>query len=163
MLDTVGAELQVVNKSEKAITLKADENVILTPNQGQEASSEILPINFAGLAKVQMHPPSLSLPRRFLCLEFSKGCCLPIVSSHNCGFIEKFNQLSLFMSYLDFNNQYHFLLLSSFRISIYFQKICHNIPLTLPHALSERKIDIFFVDIRRCISSFFTFSDNVAK
>ncbi|KAL0426490.1 UNVERIFIED_CONTAM: Pyruvate kinase, cytosolic [Sesamum latifolium] len=51
MLDTVGAELRVVNKSEKAITLKADEKVILTPDQGQEASSEILPINFAGLAK----------------------------------------------------------------------------------------------------------------
>ncbi|KAK6140011.1 hypothetical protein DH2020_026227 [Rehmannia glutinosa] len=51
MLDTVGAELQVVNKNEKAITLKADDNVILTPDQGQEASSEILPINFAGLAK----------------------------------------------------------------------------------------------------------------
>ncbi|KAL2229343.1 UNVERIFIED_CONTAM: Pyruvate kinase 1, cytosolic [Sesamum indicum] len=51
MLDTVGAELRVVNKSEKAITLKADEKVVLTPDQGQEASSEILPINFAGLAK----------------------------------------------------------------------------------------------------------------
>ncbi|CAA0830415.1 Pyruvate kinase family protein [Striga hermonthica] len=51
MLDTVGPELQVVNKSGEAITLKADDNVILTPDQGQEASSEILPINFAGLAK----------------------------------------------------------------------------------------------------------------
>ncbi|KAK4392112.1 Pyruvate kinase, cytosolic [Sesamum angolense] len=51
MLDTVGAELRVVNKSEKAITLKGDEKVVLTPDQGQEASSEILPINFAGLAK----------------------------------------------------------------------------------------------------------------
>ncbi|KAL1549361.1 pyruvate kinase [Salvia divinorum] len=51
MLDTVGPELQVVNKAEKAITLKADENVILTPDQGQEASNGILPINFAGLAK----------------------------------------------------------------------------------------------------------------
>ncbi|KAL6585430.1 hypothetical protein OROMI_002074 [Orobanche minor] len=51
MLDTVGAEMQVVNKSEKAITLKEDDNVILTPDQGQEASSEVLPINFAGLAK----------------------------------------------------------------------------------------------------------------
>ncbi|KAL8526233.1 hypothetical protein ACS0TY_015450 [Phlomoides rotata] len=51
MLDTVGPELQVINKSEKAITLKADANVILTPDQGQDATSEILPINFAGLAK----------------------------------------------------------------------------------------------------------------
>ncbi|KAL0338557.1 UNVERIFIED_CONTAM: Pyruvate kinase, cytosolic [Sesamum angustifolium] len=52
MLDTVGPELQVVNRSETAITLKADDNVILTPDQGQEASSQVLPINFAGLAKV---------------------------------------------------------------------------------------------------------------
>lgn len=57
MLDTVGPELQVINKSEKAITLKADANVILTPDQGQDASSEILPINFAGLAKVQSSRP----------------------------------------------------------------------------------------------------------
>lgn len=53
MLDTVGPELQVVNKIEKTITLEADGTVILTPDQGQEASSEILPINFDGLAKVQ--------------------------------------------------------------------------------------------------------------
>ncbi|KAL0725870.1 hypothetical protein Bca4012_040469 [Brassica carinata] len=51
MLDTVGPELQVINKSEKAITLKADGLVTLTPNQDQEASSEVLPINFDGLAK----------------------------------------------------------------------------------------------------------------
>lgn len=52
MLDTVGAELQVVNKIEKSISLVADGNVTLTPDQGQEASSEVLPINFAGLSKV---------------------------------------------------------------------------------------------------------------
>lgn len=51
MLDTVGPELQVVNKSEKAITLKLDDKVTLTPDQGQEATSEVLPINFSGLAK----------------------------------------------------------------------------------------------------------------
>ncbi|RDY02856.1 Pyruvate kinase 1, cytosolic [Mucuna pruriens] len=51
MLDTVGAEMQVVNKSEKAISLKADGQVVLTPDHGQEATSEILPINFNGLAK----------------------------------------------------------------------------------------------------------------
>nr|GMD86886.1 pyruvate kinase 1, cytosolic [Ipomoea batatas] len=51
MLDTVGPELQVVNKSEKAISLKADDIVTLTSDQGQEASSEVLPINFAGLSK----------------------------------------------------------------------------------------------------------------
>jgi len=52
MLDTVGAEMQVVNKSERAISLEANGLVVLTPDQGQEASSEILPINFDGLAKV---------------------------------------------------------------------------------------------------------------
>ncbi|CAG7905814.1 unnamed protein product [Brassica rapa] len=51
MLDTVGPELQVINKSEKPISLKADGLVTLTPNQDQEASSEVLPINFDGLAK----------------------------------------------------------------------------------------------------------------
>jgi pyruvate kinase len=51
MLDTVGPELQVINKTEKAISLKADGLVTLTPSQDQEASSEVLPINFDGLAK----------------------------------------------------------------------------------------------------------------
>ncbi|OVA17880.1 Pyruvate kinase [Macleaya cordata] len=51
MLDTVGPELQVVNKSESSISLKADGFVVLTPNQDTEANSEILPINFGGLAK----------------------------------------------------------------------------------------------------------------
>ncbi|OAY79876.1 Pyruvate kinase 1, cytosolic [Ananas comosus] len=51
MLDTVGPELQVVNKSESAISLEADAFVVLTPDQGQEASSKLLPINFSGLSK----------------------------------------------------------------------------------------------------------------
>ncbi|THU49857.1 hypothetical protein C4D60_Mb06t13980 [Musa balbisiana] len=51
MLDTVGPELQVINKSEKAISLEADAHVILTPDQEQEASSQLLPINFSGLSK----------------------------------------------------------------------------------------------------------------
>lgn len=51
MLDTVGPELQVINKSEKAISLEADAYVILTPDQEQEASSQLLPINFSGLSK----------------------------------------------------------------------------------------------------------------
>uniref|UniRef100_A0A3Q7IMV7 Pyruvate kinase n=1 Tax=Solanum lycopersicum TaxID=4081 RepID=A0A3Q7IMV7_SOLLC len=51
MLDTVGAELQVVNKRETPISLKEDAIVTLTPHQGQEASNEVLPINFGGLAK----------------------------------------------------------------------------------------------------------------
>ncbi|XP_010278268.1 PREDICTED: pyruvate kinase 1, cytosolic [Nelumbo nucifera] len=51
MLDTVGPELQVVNKSEKPILLQESAHVVLTPDQDEEASSELLPINFTGLAK----------------------------------------------------------------------------------------------------------------
>ncbi|PKA52456.1 Pyruvate kinase, cytosolic isozyme [Apostasia shenzhenica] len=51
MLDTVGPELQVVNKSGNAISLEADATVVLTPDQNEEAASQLLPINFAGLAK----------------------------------------------------------------------------------------------------------------
>ncbi|KAK1300600.1 hypothetical protein QJS10_CPB13g00817 [Acorus calamus] len=51
MLDTVGPELQVVNKSEHSISLEADAFVVLTPDQDQEASPQLLPINFGGLAK----------------------------------------------------------------------------------------------------------------
>ncbi|KAF9597057.1 hypothetical protein IFM89_015248 [Coptis chinensis] len=51
MLDTVGPELQVVNVAEDAISLVADGLVVLTPNRDQKATSELLPINFDGLAK----------------------------------------------------------------------------------------------------------------
>ncbi|KAG2686460.1 hypothetical protein I3843_09G006900 [Carya illinoinensis] len=51
MLDTVGPELQVVNRSGKSISLQMDASVVLTPNQELEASSDLLPINFDGLAK----------------------------------------------------------------------------------------------------------------
>ncbi|KAG2622982.1 pyruvate kinase 1, cytosolic-like [Panicum virgatum] len=51
MLDTVGPELQVVNKNETPISLEENGTVVLTPHQGQEASSSLLPINFSGLAK----------------------------------------------------------------------------------------------------------------
>ncbi|XP_068659451.1 pyruvate kinase 1, cytosolic [Aristolochia californica] len=51
MLDTVGPELQVVNKSEKSISLEVDAFVTLTPDQDQEATSKLLPINFRGLVK----------------------------------------------------------------------------------------------------------------
>ncbi|KAI3984641.1 hypothetical protein MKX01_004004 [Papaver californicum] len=51
MLDTVGPELQVINKSEKTIALEAESLVVLTPDQDKEATSELLPINYDGLAK----------------------------------------------------------------------------------------------------------------
>lgn len=52
MLDTVGPELQVVNKTEHPISLQADSLVTLTPDQDKEATSNLLPINFTGLSKV---------------------------------------------------------------------------------------------------------------
>jgi pyruvate kinase len=51
MLDTVGPELLVVNKSEHQISLEADSLVVLTPDQAKEATSNLLPINFTGLSK----------------------------------------------------------------------------------------------------------------
>ncbi|KAJ7279824.1 hypothetical protein O6H91_Y377000 [Diphasiastrum complanatum] len=52
MLDTVGPELQVMNKNEIPIALEVDATVVLTPDQTKEASSEVLPINYADLALV---------------------------------------------------------------------------------------------------------------
>ncbi|VVA26875.1 PREDICTED: pyruvate [Prunus dulcis] len=52
MLDTVGPELQVVNKSERPISLQEETLVVLTPDQDKEATSNLLPINFSGLSKV---------------------------------------------------------------------------------------------------------------
>ncbi|KAM1556539.1 hypothetical protein TB2_040120 [Malus domestica] len=52
MLDMVGPELQVANKTRNLIALIGDGLVVLTPDRGQEPSSKLLPINFDGLAKV---------------------------------------------------------------------------------------------------------------
>lgn len=54
MLDTVGPELQVVNKTEHPISLQADSLVVLTPDQDKEATSNLLPINFSGLSKASI-------------------------------------------------------------------------------------------------------------
>ncbi|KAG0481024.1 hypothetical protein HPP92_011882 [Vanilla planifolia] len=51
MLDTVGPELHVVNRSGRAIPLEMNSFVVLTPDQEKEASSKLLPINFHGLSK----------------------------------------------------------------------------------------------------------------
>ncbi|KAG4910825.1 hypothetical protein JHK87_056941 [Glycine soja] len=51
MLDTVGPELQIENKTDHPITLEADTLVVLTPDQNKEASSNLLPLNFTGLSK----------------------------------------------------------------------------------------------------------------
>ncbi|KAL8090308.1 hypothetical protein AgCh_039689 [Apium graveolens] len=51
MLDTVGPELQVVNKTEHPISLQADSLVVLTPDEDKDATPNLLPINFHGLSK----------------------------------------------------------------------------------------------------------------
>eukprot|EP00249_Psilotum_nudum_P008328 c21197_g1_i1 orf=253-1836(+) len=51
MLDTIGPELQIFNKSEKPIALEAEAMVTITPDTSKDASSEILPIKFADIAK----------------------------------------------------------------------------------------------------------------
>ncbi|XP_045828863.1 pyruvate kinase 1, cytosolic-like [Trifolium pratense] len=51
MLDVVGPELQVVNKTDRPITLEADTLLVLTPDQNKEATSNLLPVNFSGLSK----------------------------------------------------------------------------------------------------------------
>ena len=59
MLETVGPELQVVNKTEHPISLQAETSVVLTPDQCKEATPNLLPVNLSGLSKV-------SIPFRFL-------------------------------------------------------------------------------------------------
>ncbi|KAI3890821.1 hypothetical protein MKX03_036274 [Papaver bracteatum] len=51
MLDTVGPELQVVNKSERWIALKDESSVVSTVDQDKEATSNIFPGNYDGIAK----------------------------------------------------------------------------------------------------------------
>ena len=52
MLDTVGPELQVFNKTGNPIELEADDLVTITPDISREPSADVLPINYSGLAKV---------------------------------------------------------------------------------------------------------------
>lgn len=68
MLDTIGPELQVVNKTEGPIPLEADSLLVLTPDQDKEATSNLLPINFSGLSKVSdlLHVLSVLLSLREL-------------------------------------------------------------------------------------------------
>ncbi|VFQ80269.1 unnamed protein product [Cuscuta campestris] len=51
MLDTIGPEMQVINKSNHPISLQADSLLVLTPDVEKEATSNLLPINFSCLAK----------------------------------------------------------------------------------------------------------------
>ncbi|KAF3775380.1 Pyruvate kinase 2 [Nymphaea thermarum] len=52
MLDTLGPEIQVHNKTGNPIDLKADDHVILTPDLSKEPSAMVLPVSYAGLAEV---------------------------------------------------------------------------------------------------------------
>ncbi|EPS61048.1 pyruvate kinase, partial [Genlisea aurea] len=51
MLDTIGPELLIMNKSEHSISLHEQSLVTLTPDQDKQATPESLPINFSGLSK----------------------------------------------------------------------------------------------------------------
>ena len=51
MLDTVGPEVQVVNRTDRPISLEADTLVVLTPDQSKEATPNLLPVNFSELSK----------------------------------------------------------------------------------------------------------------
>ncbi|CAL0316806.1 unnamed protein product [Lupinus luteus] len=51
MLDTAGPEVQVVNRTDRPISLQEDTLLVLTPDQNQEATSNLLPVNFTGLSK----------------------------------------------------------------------------------------------------------------
>lgn len=51
MLDTVGPEVQVHNKTGIPIKLKADDRIVITPDTTKEPSSEILPITYSGLSE----------------------------------------------------------------------------------------------------------------
>ncbi|KAI3844070.1 hypothetical protein MKW92_043899 [Papaver armeniacum] len=53
MLDTVGPELQFVNKSERWIALKAESSVVSTPDQDKEATSDLFQGNYDGIAKAK--------------------------------------------------------------------------------------------------------------
>jgi len=64
MLDTVGAELQVVNKSQQAVVLEMDAFVTLTPDQSKEASSEVLRINFGGNRPLKQKNPLETPPQK---------------------------------------------------------------------------------------------------
>ncbi|XP_043697450.1 pyruvate kinase 2, cytosolic-like [Telopea speciosissima] len=87
MLDTVGPELQVVNKSEHSILLQENAYVVLTPDQDKEATSELLPINFSGLSKVSndIHEHAIFSFCWFLGFE---GVLSIFVCSHSANFIE---------------------------------------------------------------------------
>ncbi|KAG0556156.1 hypothetical protein M758_11G028900 [Ceratodon purpureus] len=52
MLDTVGPELYVSNKNEHAIELQEGATLVLTGDKSVDASAEVLPINYEGLATV---------------------------------------------------------------------------------------------------------------
>nr|GEX15381.1 hypothetical protein [Tanacetum cinerariifolium] len=55
MLDTVGAEMQVVKKNEKDLSIQKDNNVILTPHNGQQAFSQFLHYSSANSWKWDLH------------------------------------------------------------------------------------------------------------
>lgn len=52
MLDTGGPEVRVCNRTGRRIELKADNHITFTPDVTKEPTSEVLPVNYQGLAAV---------------------------------------------------------------------------------------------------------------
>lgn len=52
MLDTGGPEVRVCNRTGRRIELKADNHITFTPDVTKEPTSELLPVNYRGLAAV---------------------------------------------------------------------------------------------------------------
>jgi hypothetical protein len=100
MLDTLGPELQVFNKNGAPIELEANAFVTLTPDSSREASSEVLPINYAGLAQVQniLQAFLLFLTTNWM-LAFAlpfctcTGCTLLVPLTYFCGHLLDTNKI----------------------------------------------------------------------
>lgn len=52
MLDTLGPELLISNRTGNPVELKADSHVTISPDVTKEPTAELLPVNYAGLAEV---------------------------------------------------------------------------------------------------------------
>lgn len=89
MLDTVGPEILISNKSGNSIELNADDFVTITSDLTIEPSAQVLPINYTGLAKVwQFWVSVLCKSLRIKASQLKthhKNCCFCFLITH-CSF-----------------------------------------------------------------------------
>ncbi|CAH1427697.1 unnamed protein product [Lactuca virosa] len=95
MLDIVGPELHIVNKTEHPISLEAETLVILTPDQEKEATSNLLPINFSGLSEVNNYVDIFKADSEYesFCIKFIiflELLCLQAVKTGDTIFIGQY-------------------------------------------------------------------------